>query len=162
MVSWVWIYASHALVLVHPICIVLHKMGLLNKIVNLSHIIIAWEGTMIIRVLQAKVHPGREAEFKRIIELLSLPQIRSKSEVVDVFPGQLPGSGSTEFLLVTIWKNLSKVKKMTLEEWVRMILPEEALPLLAEWQVQFYDSFGTKERNFGQLFNYMKYQPDSV
>lgn len=117
---------------------------------------------MIIRVLQAKVHPGREAEFKRIIELLSLPQIRSKSGVVDVYPGQISGSGSTEFLLVTIWKNLNKFKKMSLEEWVRVILPEEALPLLAEWRVQFYDGFGIKDRTSGQLFNYMKYQPDPM
>lgn len=101
---------------------------------------------MIIRVLQAKVFPGRQAEFKRVIELLSIPQIRAKTGNVDVFPGQTGGTNSDEFVLVTVWKNINSIKKYSLEDWIKTILPEEALPLLKEWRIQRYDAFGIAEK----------------
>jgi quinol monooxygenase YgiN len=116
---------------------------------------------MIIRVLQAKVFPGRQAEFKRIIELLSLPQIRAKTGMVGVFPGQTAGPNSNEFVLVTVWKSLSALKKHSLEDWVKAILPEEALPLLQEWRLQRYDAFGIAEKTETPMFMSMRYQSES-
>ena len=58
---------------------------------------------MIIRLFHAKVRPGKQAEFKKTLELLSLPEIQSRKGMVAFYPGQPFGSNSNEFVLVTVW-----------------------------------------------------------
>lgn len=115
---------------------------------------------MIIRVLHAKVHPGKQAEFKRIIELLSVPQVLKKNGMVGLYPGETGGTCSNEFVLVSLWKNLAKYKNYSLDDWLKAILPEEALPLLDEWKLQHYTTFGISEQDQKPLFRYMNYQPE--
>jgi quinol monooxygenase YgiN len=116
---------------------------------------------MIIRVLHAKVFPGRQAEFRQIIELLSVPQVLQKTGMIGLYPGETNGESSNEFVLVSLWKNLAKYKNYSLDDWIKLILPEEALPLLAEWRLQHYQTFGITEESSKPLFNYMSYQPEA-
>jgi hypothetical protein len=48
-----------------------------------------------------------------------------------------------------------------LEDWVKAILPEEALPLLQEWRLQRYDAFGIAEKTETPMFMSMRYQGES-
>ncbi|MCL4560539.1 MAG: hypothetical protein M1281_07990 [Chloroflexi bacterium] len=114
---------------------------------------------MIIRVLHAKVFPGKQAEFKQIIELFSVPQVAKKNGMIGLYPGENNGGDSNEFVLVSLWKNIAKYKRYTLEDWMKAILPEEALPLLSEWRLQHYETFGIAEESTNPLFKYMSYQP---
>ncbi len=107
---------------------------------------------MIIRLLHVKVRPGRQAEFKRTLELLTLPYIQSRNDMVAIYPGQLLGPDSPEFVLVTVWKNQETMVSQTRRNWAEAVLPPEALPLVEEWRVSKYKSFGVSERSLKPLY----------
>lgn len=107
---------------------------------------------MIIRLFHAKVRPGRQADFKKVLEVLSLPSVQTRKGMIDFYPGQPMGSNGDEFVLVTVWKDLKGMEAYTLEEWAKTIIPEEALPLLSEWHVHGYKSFGVLEQPLKPLF----------
>ena len=107
---------------------------------------------MLIRLFHAKVRPGKQADFKKVLELLSLPTVQSRKGMIAFYPGQPMGMHGEEFVLVTIWKDLKGMETYTLEEWAKTIVPEEALPLLEEWHVHGYKSFGVLEPQFPPLF----------
>jgi quinol monooxygenase YgiN len=107
---------------------------------------------MIMRLLHAKVRPGKQAEFKKVLEILSLPTFQSRNGMVAIYPGQPLGPNSNEFVIVTVWKDQKNMEARALEEWAKKILPEEALPLLEEWHIHGYKSFGVLEQPLQPLF----------
>lgn len=107
---------------------------------------------MLIRILHAKVRPGRQAEFKKTLEMISLPAFQSRSGMVALYPGLPQGRRGTDFVLVTVWKDLETLESRSEEEWAKAILPAEALPLLESWSIQGYRSFGVGEPGIKPLF----------
>jgi quinol monooxygenase YgiN len=107
---------------------------------------------MIIRLFHAKVRSGKQAEFKKVLELLSLPSIQSRKGMIAFYPGQPLGANQNEFVLVTVWKDQKELENRTVAEWAKTIIPEEALPLLEEWHVDGYKSFGILEQPLKPLF----------
>ena len=107
---------------------------------------------MIIRLIQAKVRSGKQAEFKQVLELLALPEVQAKNGMLAFYPGQPLGSDSNEFILVTVWKGRKAAETRSQEEWIKKIIPPEALPLLEEWNVHGYRSFGVLEQPLKPLF----------
>jgi hypothetical protein len=104
---------------------------------------------MDIRLFHAKVRPGRQAEFKKILEVLSLPAIQSSHGMIAIYPGQPVGPKADEFVLVTVWKDRASIAD---DSWVESIIPHAALALLEEWHVAGYKSFGVMEQPFKPLF----------
>jgi quinol monooxygenase YgiN len=107
---------------------------------------------MIIRLLHAKVRAGKQADFKRILEVLSLPTVQKRKGMIAFYPGQPVGKNGDEFVLVTVWKDLKGMEAYSLEQWAKTILPEEALPLVEEWRVDGYKSFGVLDQPLKPLF----------
>ena len=107
---------------------------------------------MIIRLFSAKVRPGKQAEFKQVLELLSLPEIQSKKGMIAFYPGQPLGPDSNEFILVTVWKNQPVKEYHSREDWAKIVFPEEAFSLLEECHVHGYRSFGVLEQPLKPLF----------
>ncbi len=107
---------------------------------------------MVIRLFHAKVRPGRQAEFKKLLELLSLPNIQSRNGMIAFYPGQPVGPKGDEFVLVTVWKDQAAADKDGKDGWVKAIIPPEALALLEEWRVAGYQSFGVLEQPLKPLF----------
>lgn len=107
---------------------------------------------MLIRLIHVKVRPGRQDEFKKTLELLSIPDIQSHSGMIACYPGQPLGQSGNEFVLVTVWKDMVVNKHRTEQEWARAIIPPEAMPLVEEWRVQGYKSFGVLEQPLKPLF----------
>ena len=107
---------------------------------------------MLIRLLNVKVRPGRQDEFRQALELLSIPDIQSRSGMIACYPGQPLGPNGNEFVLVTVWKDLATSKNHTEQEWAQAIIPAEAMPLVEDWHVQGYKSFGVLEQPLKPLF----------
>ena len=80
---------------------------------------------MIIRLLHLKVHPGRQTEFKRVLELLIPYSIKTISGMVALYPGQLQGPNSQDFVLVTVWKDQASMMSQTRRNWIEAVLPPE-------------------------------------
>lgn len=107
---------------------------------------------MVIRLFHARVRPGKQAEFRKTLELLSIPNIQSKQGMIAFYPGQPVGPNGEEFVLVTIWKDQAAEQNDLRDSWVKTIVPEEALSLLDEWHVSGYKSFGVLEQPLKPLF----------
>jgi hypothetical protein len=104
---------------------------------------------MVIRLFHAKVRSGKQAEFKKLVEVLSLPLIQSRHGMIALYPGQPLGPNADEFVLVTVWKDRAVIAD---DSWVQSIIPPVALSLLEEWHVAGYKSFGVIEQPLKPLF----------
>jgi quinol monooxygenase YgiN len=107
---------------------------------------------MFIRVFHAKVRPGKQAEFKKTLELLTLPNIQYRNGMIAFYPGQPVGPNSNEFVLVTVWKDAPGLNPSSGSDWAKAIVPAEALPLLEEWHEHDYKAFGVLEPQLQPLF----------
>jgi quinol monooxygenase YgiN len=107
---------------------------------------------MHIRLFHAKVRPGKQADFKKVLETLSVPTIQKRSGMIAIYPGQPLGPDSNEFVLVTVWKDLAALDNRGRDGWAKAIIPEEALCLLEEWHISGYKSFGVAEQPLRPLF----------
>jgi len=100
---------------------------------------------MFIRVFRAIVRPGMQEQFKKVLEIMTLPNIKYRNGMVAFIPGQPTGSNPDEFVLVTVWRDAAAAKKHNGEDWAHAIIPPEALHLLQEFHVQAYQAFGLLE-----------------
>ena len=107
---------------------------------------------MIIRLIHAKVRPGKQVEFRRTLELLVLPEIQRRRGMIAFYPGQPLGPGSEEFLLVSVWKDPTSSANNSHSDWTKIIIPQEALPLIEEWHVEGSKLVGTIEQALIPLF----------
>lgn len=105
---------------------------------------------MIMRIFHARVRAGKQAEFKKALELLTLPHIQTRQGMIAFYPGQPLGPDSDEFVLVTVWR--SRKAREAQQDWARAIIPPEALPLLVEWREQGYQAFGITDQPIKPLF----------
>ncbi|MEI8132250.1 MAG: hypothetical protein WCG34_07445 [Leptolinea sp.] len=108
---------------------------------------------MVIRVFHAQARPGKNAEFKKCLEILSLPNIRNRNGMVAFYPGQPAGPNSDEFILVTVWRDAAADRMQCEADWSKAIIPPEALPLLQDFSIQSYQSFGVSDQPGKPLFN---------
>ena len=108
---------------------------------------------MIIRIFRAKVRPGKQAQFERMVEQLSIPLVQAQKGMIAFYPGQLVGPHAHEFVLITIWKDMDSLKAFTGKKWLTAILPEEDLPVLEEIEVNGYEVFGLPDPPRKPLFN---------
>jgi quinol monooxygenase YgiN len=108
---------------------------------------------MFIRVFRAVVRPGKHAEFKKCLELLTLPNIKYRNGMVAFYPGQPAGANSDEFVLVTVWRDAAADRMHSGDDWAKAIIPPEVQPLLKEFSVQGYQAFGIKDNPGQPLFN---------
>jgi quinol monooxygenase YgiN len=107
---------------------------------------------MIIRLYHVKVRPGKQDEFRKTLEFLSLPHIKFRNDLIAVYPGQPTGENSDKFVMVTVWKDEALQKHRTPNDWVKAVIPAESLPLLEEWHVDNYKSFGVLEQPLKPMF----------
>lgn len=107
---------------------------------------------MLLRIFHARVRPGKQAQFKQVVELLSLPSVQARKGMIAFYPGQPVGANQDEFVLVTVWKDSKELDHYTLQQWADTIIPTEALPLLEEWRVAGYQSFGIFDQPLQPLF----------
>ena len=106
---------------------------------------------MIIRVIHAKVRPGRQSDFKKTLEMLVLPEAQRRTGMIAFYPGQPLGPNSEEFILVTVWKDQAALDSVR-GSWTKAVIPQEAMPLLADWHVEGYKSFGVHDQDTKPLF----------
>ena len=100
---------------------------------------------MFIRVFHATVRPGMQEQFRKALELMTLPNIKYRNGLVAFIPGQPTGANPDEFVLVTVWRDAAAAKKHNDENWANAIIPPEVLPLLQNFHVQAYQAFGLKD-----------------
>jgi len=106
-----------------------------------------------IRIFRAQVRPGKQAEFKKCLELLTLPNIQYRNGMVAFYPGQPSGANSDEFVLVTVWRDAAADRMNSSDDWARAIIPPEALHLVQDFYIHSYQAFGVTDQPAKPLFS---------
>lgn len=103
---------------------------------------------MIIRIFRGIVRTGRHADFKKVLEILTLPNIKHRNGMVACYPGQPVETNSDEFVLITVWKDSAVKNFHSSTDWIKSIIPPEALPLLKNGMTRIINpSAFTKSRS---------------
>lgn len=94
---------------------------------------------MIMRVLRAKVKPGKLKDYQRLCEEKSFPHLRATPGLIALHSGAPLISESNEFVVVSVWHDLDALVGFAGERWREVvILPGEA-ELVDEMIVEHYD-----------------------
>ena len=92
---------------------------------------------MIIRVYHAQVHPGREAEFERLVKADAIPLMQRQPGFVALHIGQGLGN-SREFIMVSVWRDLDALKTFTGDSWQEPVVLHKDAGVLAKTWVEHY------------------------
>jgi transposase/quinol monooxygenase YgiN len=94
---------------------------------------------MIIRVFRARLKPGKRAAFERLCRMVSFPIMRAQEGCLTVAIGEPAPQRPEEFVVVSVWRDLERLKAYLGEQWREAtILPGEA-DLLEVARVEHYD-----------------------
>ena len=89
------------------------------------------------RVYHARVLPGQESEFERLVQADAVPLMERQ----DGFLGLQIGrelNGAPEFVLVSVWRDLDSLKAFTGEAWQQpVVLHRDAHVLEKTWVEHF-------------------------
>ncbi len=95
---------------------------------------------MLIRVFRARVRPGKQEEFERLVKE-TIPTVRKHKGVLAVYAGRPIGSNSNEFTFVSVWRDLSDLKAFAGNDWDKAVMLPSELPLLEETFIHHFEIF---------------------
>ena len=95
---------------------------------------------MIIRVFRAYVHAGKQQEFEEFFLNKALSNIRAQPGLVSVMVGKPLADTPTEFLVVTVWRDLESLKGFAGENWQNPVIDPDEVDLLSKTFVHHYES----------------------
>ena len=101
---------------------------------------------MIIRVFSAKVRPGKQQEFERIVKEEAIPMLEKHKGVVAEYAGRPFGTNSDDFTFVTVWKDMSDLKEFAGKDWEEALLSVEALQLLEETHINHFEVYHSRSK----------------
>ena len=99
---------------------------------------------MILRVFRAKVRKGKEEEFRKKVREQSLPRLRGQDGMANCFPGAPLSESDSEFIMVTLWRDLEALKTFLGENWDKPLVAPDEAPLIEEMSVQHYQFFDNR------------------
>lgn len=58
---------------------------------------------MIVRVFRARVQPGMQAEFERLVNEVLIPLVEAHNGLIMRYAGKPVGGNPDEFVMVSVW-----------------------------------------------------------
>ena len=71
---------------------------------------------MIMRIFQATIRPGKEADFADFFHNTAIPLMKSTDGIVQVLPGAARKSTPREFSFVMVWRDLKSLQAFVGED----------------------------------------------
>ena len=97
---------------------------------------------MILRIYHARAHPGREAEFERLVRADAVPLMQAQPGLLALHLGRemdAPGG----FVIVSVWRDLEALKAYAGENWKEPLRLHPQAGVLEEERVEHYLDFTT-------------------
>jgi heme-degrading monooxygenase HmoA len=94
---------------------------------------------MILRVYHARVRPGQEAEFERLVKADAVPLMESQPGFLGLHMGR-ELNGAPEFVLVSLWRDLEALKAFTGEAWQQPVVLHPDTHVLEKTWVEHFDT----------------------
>lgn len=95
---------------------------------------------MLIRVYHARVHPGQEGEFERLVRADAIPLMKRQPGLLALHIGRDLG-GAAEFIMVSVWRDLESLKAFTGDHWQEPVILHKGARVLEKTWVEHYLDF---------------------
>jgi heme-degrading monooxygenase HmoA len=94
---------------------------------------------VIIRVFRPTIHPGKEREFESFLRETAVPLVSQQSGIVAQHVGKPRNSSSTEYLYVTVWKDVESIRAFAGERWQDAVIAPDEEHLLKDTWIGHYE-----------------------
>lgn len=97
---------------------------------------------MIVRVFRVRVRDGHQDEWRRKVEQHSIPWMRQQDGCIAFYPGAPMGDASSEFSMMSIWKDVDSIRRAVGEDWRQAVLLADEADLVEWVEMHHYETFG--------------------
>ena len=98
---------------------------------------------MIIRVFRPTIHPGKEGEFESFLRDTAVPLVSRQSGLLAQHVGKPLDPSSTEYVYVTIWKDVESIQAFAGERWEEAVIEPDEEHLLQDTWIEHYEAIDT-------------------
>jgi quinol monooxygenase YgiN len=95
---------------------------------------------MIIRVFEARIHPGREGEFERFVRDTGVPMVQGHAGCSHVAWGRNRWSDQPDFVVVTHWDSVEALEAFAGPRWREAVVEPAEEHMLAEVSCNHYET----------------------
>ena len=107
------------------------------------------EEAVVIRVFRPTIHPGKEREFESFLRETAVPLVSRQSGLVAQHVGKPRDPSSTEYLYVTVWKDVESIRAFAGEGWQEAVIDPDEEDLLKDTWIGHYEAFRTPDPESG-------------
>jgi quinol monooxygenase YgiN len=100
---------------------------------------------VIVRVFQARVHPGKQDEFERFVIETGIPAVKAQQGCSHVTGGPSRWSEQPEFVVVTHWQSVLALQAFAGSDWQKAVIEPAEEHMLAEIFCDHYETIATGE-----------------
>ena len=93
---------------------------------------------MIIRVFRPTIHAGKEGEFEAFLRDTAVPLVSRQAGLVAQHLGRSHDPASTEYLYVTVWRDVESVRAFAGEHWQEAVITPDERHLLRQTWIGHY------------------------
>ena len=98
---------------------------------------------MIVRVFRARIHQGKEDEFKRFVIETGVPMVKAAEGCTHVTAGESSWSEGPEFVVVTHWRSVEALQAFAGPDWQKAVIEPEEEHMLAHVFCDHYETIET-------------------
>lgn len=96
-------------------------------------------GTMIMRIFQVVIRPGKEAEFANFFRETAIPLMQGTDGIIQVLPGAARPETPREFSFVMVWRDLDALKAFVGEDYASPHIDPAEAELVESRTIRHYD-----------------------
>ena len=93
---------------------------------------------MIIRVFRPTIHAGKAGEFEAFLHDTAVPLVSRQAGLVAQHLGRSHDPSSTEYLYVTVWRDVRSVRAFAGEHWQEAVITPDERHLLRQTWIGHY------------------------
>ncbi len=94
---------------------------------------------MIVRIFRPTIHPGKEPEFEAFLRDTAIPLVSHQPGLVAQHVGRPRDPSSTEFVYVTVWKDVESIQAFAGERWQEAVIAPDEEHLLKNTSIAHYE-----------------------
>jgi quinol monooxygenase YgiN len=98
---------------------------------------------VIVRVFRARVHPGKDDEFRSFLAGAGVPMVTAAEGCTHVTVGESRWSDRPEFVVVTHWTSVAALRAFAGPDWQKAVIEPGEEHMLTETFCDHYETIET-------------------
>ena len=96
---------------------------------------------MIIRIFRAKIRKGQITNFKRMVQIQSIPWLENSEGMLGYLPGEPFNENTREFVMITQWRDQGALEAFAGSDWENPVVTEDEAPLVESMSADHFIGF---------------------